>query len=69
MTRAKLEHCEAELAKLQGSGESARTVGSDTERSRHVPCDWDMNKSPVAGDDSGADRAERLDVPPKVGPE
>jgi len=28
-----------------------------------------MNKSAVGGDDSGADRAERVDFPPKVGAE
>ena len=59
VTRSRLEHCEAELARLLGSGGSARIVGSDTEGSRRAPCDWDINKSAVGGDDSGADRAQR----------
>jgi len=35
VTRAKLQHCEAELAKLQGSGGSVRTVAVDTQGSPH----------------------------------
>ena len=67
VTRAKLQHCEAELAKLQGSGGSVRTVAADTQGSPHEPCHWNIHKSTVAGDDSGAECGVPYHVPPQVG--
>jgi len=66
VTRAKLEHCQAELMKLQGSGGRPMIVAADTEGGPSNLFDGDIHTSSVTGDDNGADCGVPHHVPPHV---